>query len=502
MKICKPTCVPPPPPCTGSICGSVLNDCDANGSLTGEDGLAGWTVTLKNSSGSTVIATTTTDTKGNYCFTNLSAGTYVVAVTTKSGYKQTADSDSTHDCKTSITLSSCQNKTGIKFGFAGTAPSVNIVVTGPSTAKCGDTITYTIYATNTGNTCVYGGLTVHSPLLGGQIFHQTPVAPGQGFKFTKTYVVKSSDPNPLVNTVTVIGDPPGGLANVSKTVSVSTTVSCGSSIPAPECLTDIPGCNLVKLSWNASWGATSYKVKRSTTKGGPYTTIKTGLTTRSYTDSSSLVNGKVYYYVVTAVKGSAESDESNEVSSIPSNGLPSPWRNRDIGAVADEGGASYSSSKFTVIGSGNDIWESQDEFQYMYQPATKDCLIVARVVSVQSTDPWAKAGVVIRETLNANSEHASTFVTPDNGVAFQYRASTGGSSENVNTPGLSDPYWVAVVREGNTFTSYRSSNGSSWIEVGSKTISMGSNVYIGLGVTSHNDGTLCTAVFDNVTATP
>ena len=84
----------------------------------------------------------------------------------------------------------------------------------------------------------------------------------------------------------------------------------------------------------------------------------------------------------------------------------------------------------------------------------------------------------------------------------QYRTSTGGTSGNVNTTGLVAPYWVKIVRVSNTFTSYRSANGTSWTSLGSQTITMGANVSIGLSVTSHNDGTLCTAVFDNVTATP
>jgi hypothetical protein len=67
---------------------------------------------------------------------------------------------------------------------------------------------------------------------------------------------------------------------------------------------------------------------------------------------------------------------------------------------------------------------------------------------------------------------------------------------------MAAPYWLKIVRSGNTFTSYRSPTGTNWVSLGSQTITMGANVYIGLGVTSHNDGTLCTATFDNVTATP
>jgi hypothetical protein len=109
---------------------------------------------------------------------------------------------------------------------------------------------------------------------------------------------------------------------------------------------------------------------------------------------------------------------------------------------------------------------------------------------------------MIRESLTAGSKHASVFVTPGNGVAWQYRTATGGSSGNSNTTGLAAPYWVKVVRSASTFTAYRSANGTTWTSMGSQTISMGSSVYIGLAVTAHDDGSFCQTVIDNVTATP
>jgi hypothetical protein len=270
---------------------------------------------------------------------------------------------------------------------------------------------------------------------------------------------------------------------------------------APTGLKDTPGCAQVVLRWNKYTGASGYNVKRSTTSGGPYTTIKTGCTTTNYTDTT-VVNGSVYYYVVSAVKNGVETDNSAQVSAFPSAGLLSPWLTKDIGTVGDVGGASYSNSKFNVAGSGADIWNTEDGFRYVYQTASGDCTVVARIVSMSNTDPWAKAGVMIRETLASNSKHASTFVTKGNGVAFQNRIDTGGASANVNTTGLAAPYWVKVKRVGSTFTSYSSPNGTTWTVLGSQTITMGANVYIGLAVTSHNDGDLCTAVFSNVTATP
>ncbi len=482
----------------GSICGSVLKDCDANGSVSGEQGLAGWTVRLKK--GTNLLAVTTTSANGSYCFNNLAAGTYSLIIVPQPDYKQTVDPDSTKDNKTSVKLSTGQNKTGLKFGYTGLAPAVDIVVTGPGNANCGETITYSFAVTNTGNTCLYGGMTVESSLLG-EVFHETPVAPGEGFTFTKTYVVKASDPNTLVNVVTVIGDPPGSLAVVTRQISVNTTIVVGCPPPVPTGLSDVAGDGQVKLTWQASSGASSYKVQRSLVKGGPYTTIVTGLAATTYTDTN-VTNGVEYYYVVCASRNAIVSGPSTEVSSVPTGGLPSPFSTKDIGSVGDAGGAGFASGVFTVVGSGEYIWGSADEFRYVYQSANGDCTIVARVASVEQTDEWAKAGVMIRETLSSGARHASMFIYPTNGLSFQHRTSTGGSTVNVPVTGPLPPFWLKVERTGSSFKGYSSPDGVVWTLVGSQNISMGSSVFIGLAVTSHNDGTLCTATFENVTATP
>ena len=88
--------------------------------------------------------------------------------------------------------------------------------------------------------------------------------------------------------------------------------------------------------------------------------------------------------------------------------------------------------------------------------------MIARVTSVQNIDPWSKAGVMIRESLATNAANAFIAVTPGNGVTWQYRSSTGGSTTDNNaTGGLSAPYWVKLVRSGNTFTGYRSPDGAN-----------------------------------------
>src|SRR5205085_468597 len=99
---------------------------------------------------------------------------------------------------------------------------------------------------------------------------------------------------------------------------------------------------------------------------------------------------------------------------------------------------------------------------------------------------WSKAGVMIRESLAANAINAFIAVTPGNGVTWQTRSTTGGNSGNAATGSLVAPYWVKLVRSGNTFTGYRSPDGITWTQQGTATITMASAAYVGLVLTSHN----------------
>ena len=177
--------------------------------------------------------------------------------------------------------------------------------------------------------------------------------------------------------------------------------------------------------------------------------------------------------------------------------LPSGWSDQDIGAVTGPGAASFNGSTFTVTGQGADIWGSADAFNYAYTTLSGDGTIVARVASVQNVNAWTKAGVMIRATLSANSPHASVFVTPGKGVAFQRRLTAGGVSASTAGTLSTAPRWVKLTRAGNVFSAYESGDGTTWSLIGTDTISMSSSVFIGLPVTSHSTAP-ATAGFDSV----
>ena len=185
-------------------------------------------------------------------------------------------------------------------------------------------------------------------------------------------------------------------------------------------------------------------------------------------------------------------------------GLPAGWASQDIGSVGATGSVTYdaNSAAFTVSGSGADIWGSADEFRYVLYPLSGDGAITARVATLQNTNAWAKAAVMIRESVAANAAQASTIVSAGKGLAFQRRITTGGASTNTAGSFASAPYWVRMERSGDTFTASASPDGTNWTVVGTETIPMAADALIGLAVTSHNDGVVATATFDQVTVTP
>ena len=190
---------------------------------------------------------------------------------------------------------------------------------------------------------------------------------------------------------------------------------------------------------------------------------------------------------------------------VPPNSLPQGWTNRDVGAVGAAGSSAFSAGRFTVRGSGADIWDNADEFQFAYRAIEENGEITARVDSVQNLDRWVKAGVMIRESVNPGARHISLFATPttEKGVAFQRRTTTGGASVHTAGPAITAPLWLRLTRVGDVFRSYyRKNTVDAWTLIREETVAgFGTPALFGLAVSSHVDGRLAEAVFSSVTAT-
>jgi hypothetical protein len=154
---------------------------------------------------------------------------------------------------------------------------------------------------------------------------------------------------------------------------------------------------------------------------------------------------------------------------------------------------------YTMTATGEDIWSTDDEFHFAYKEFSGAAAIIAKVESLENTDPWAKAGVMIRDTLEADSRNVALLVTPENGVRFQYRGTAGRITSRYFVEGITAPQWVRLERTtGGLVRAFYSADGSAWTLLNMTVVSMDMPVYIGLAVTSHNVDATCEAKFSSV----
>ena len=191
------------------------------------------------------------------------------------------------------------------------------------------------------------------------------------------------------------------------------------------------------------------------------------------------------------------------IDSLPHNsaGLPKGWSHRDVGPVGLKGDASFLNNQYNIIASGTDIWQYVDGFHYAYTTMSGDAQIVARVISMQFTDPWAKAGVMFRQDMSPSSKHVMMVVTAGGFSSYQWRPTPGNWTHNTDGPTTTTPYWVKLVRQGTLFTGYISPDGTNWKRIDSINVPLSKKVYVGLVVSSHENSLLNSVMFDNVSLT-
>jgi hypothetical protein len=201
---------------------------------------------------------------------------------------------------------------------------------------------------------------------------------------------------------------------------------------------------------------------------------------------------------------------------------------QDIGPSGDPtagiGNATFANGTYTLTASGSDIWDQTDHMHYLYKSLNGDGEIIARVASENSTDYWTKGGIMVRNNLTPGSPNAFMLETADdhNEPVFQWRNDQdGGSGDTAGHPGgnvgKNPPIWLRLVRSGNTFSGFWAAdinNGQShgdWLTTPVNTpsgnthvvpgIGVNATVFVGLGLTAHNNGTTATATFDHVSVT-
>jgi regulation of enolase protein 1 (concanavalin A-like superfamily) len=181
--------------------------------------------------------------------------------------------------------------------------------------------------------------------------------------------------------------------------------------------------------------------------------------------------------------------------------VPQPWQSGDFGTVGQRGDAFFENDTFFVTGAGSDIWGSTDSFHYVWQFTAADTDIVARVVSEDATDPYAKAGIIMRQSYQLGAPTVILDVRPTGDVEFMARTREGEAMSFIAGGFKPAPIWLRLVRNAETFKALISDDGKEWQPVGTVDVPGQRFDYVGLAVTSHDRDALNTSVFDNVSVT-
>jgi regulation of enolase protein 1 (concanavalin A-like superfamily) len=169
-------------------------------------------------------------------------------------------------------------------------------------------------------------------------------------------------------------------------------------------------------------------------------------------------------------------------------------QNVDIGNPSSHGSTVQAGDEWTIVAGGTDIWGTSDQFHYSHQTISGSGALTVKVESVGDSDPWAKAGVMIRADTAVGAPHASVFVSHGMGVSFLWRNTPGGTSTSAKVPGVSPPVWIKLERHDNDFSAFYGEDGKKWTQIGAaQTIIMKKSALAGLAVTAHSSSTPCTA---------
>jgi regulation of enolase protein 1 (concanavalin A-like superfamily) len=286
------------------------------------------------------------------------------------------------------------------------------------------------------------------------------------------------------------------------------TTTLGATLSAPSALTAVvPSSSRIDLTWtDNSNNEIGFKIERATTSSGPFTqvgTVERNLT--AYTDLG-LAAGTTYYYRVRAYNNAgSHSPYTATFSAVTAldGALPTPWQTADIGNVGVTGSANYDNGTFRLKGGGTFFRGSVDTTRFAYQQVSGDFQITARVNSVQQTNDYAYAGVMVRASLDAAAVSAKMAVTPFGQAVWLKRTAVGSDTvDQERAGGNYTPGWVKIVRQGNQLAGYYSKDGLNWTGTYVYDFPLNTSVYVGLLATSMKSNTLSQATFDNVSIVP
>ncbi len=176
--------------------------------------------------------------------------------------------------------------------------------------------------------------------------------------------------------------------------------------------------------------------------------------------------------------------------------ITTEFAREDVGMPPLPGSATPVPGGVDVGGSG-DVGGNADSLQFAWQQRSGSFDLRVRVAHFDPTDPFAKAGLMARESLDADSRFAAALATPATVGCFLMTRTATGAAASISGffPANYPRTWLRLKRSGSTFTTYASYDGNAWTELGKSTMALSDTVYLGLAAASRNASALAMAEF-------
>jgi autotransporter-associated beta strand protein len=179
----------------------------------------------------------------------------------------------------------------------------------------------------------------------------------------------------------------------------------------------------IMLNWSASSGATSYTIRRSTSNGGPYTTLVSGITATTYTDAA-VSPGNIYYYVVAPVNAGGTGANSVQVSgtAVPpslawSGAINSTWDSSTLNWLNSGASANYVNGAFVTFNDNSSVTS-----------VTLSGTLTPATVTVNASQAYTFSGTGAIDGAAALAKSGSGTLTISSAHTF-----TGGTTLNAGT---------------------------------------------------------------------
>jgi hypothetical protein len=177
----------------------------------------------------------------------------------------------------------------------------------------------------------------------------------------------------------------------------------------------------------------------------------------------------------------------------------------DVGDPARKGSAEFDAAngQYRITGSGANIWDKQDQFQYVWREITGNFTVVAAMQFLGQGEDHRKAGIMLRQSLDADSPYGDIVIHGNGMPGLQWRSNKGETTNTFDMP-FDGPgkYKLMLVRSGVGITVSLAKDGAELKQVARTEVTFRGPILVGLAVCAHNADKSETVVFSDVSVDP